>query len=106
MKRIDWKFVGECAKSVGKGMAYGLALATVCGTKITVKRTYVSETAGYYEAVDSVMNSNMLDSYKRTVVEMIKPDGNSGYYKSVISVMESNMLDSYKRDTIEALSEK
>ena len=107
MLHVNWKTVGGCTKALGKGIAYGALLILACGTKIKIERTYNScNPVGYYDAVNSIMESNMLDSYKREIVEMIKPDSNSDYYNSVISVLESNMLDSYKRDTIKTLSEK
>ena len=103
MTPINWKFVGDCVKFVGKGVAYGLSLASLFGTKVTIKRTYESGYVGYYDAIDSVMESDMLDSYKNEIVDMIKTNAEPRYYKSVITVIASDMLDSYKRDTIKKL---
>lgn len=106
MLHVNWKTVGKYTKALGKGIAYGALLAFVGGTKITVKQTYSVGPVGYYDAVNSIMESDMLDSYKREIVEMIKPDCDSEYYKTIVSVIKSDMLDSYKRDTIKTLSEQ
>ena len=109
MKTIDLKPVGEAAKIICKGLAYGLVLSALCGTKVTVTRKYVSNSTtetGYYDAVESIMQSSMWDSAKQEAIEMLKKDGDNDYYKAVISIANSSMWANQKLETIEILSKK
>lgn len=109
MKKIDWKDVGEKVS----GFAIRVFELALIGSFFLPSRksnVYVTTNCGsvpasYSGAAKAILESSMLDSYKRDVMEVLKPDGDAEYYKTVISIVNSSMLDSYKRDTIENLSE-
>jgi hypothetical protein len=110
MKKIDWKNAG---KKVGDFAVSVFELAFICGlvlpsrkNNVYVTKNYGSVTADYNGAVRAIVKSNMLDSYKTDVMEMLKRNGNAGYYEAVIDIVNGDMLDSYKTDMIEALSEE
>ena len=60
--------------------------------------------ADYSGAIKAIMNSDMLDSYKKDAVEVIQKYQSEDYYKSVIEVVNSDMLDSYKLETIKKIT--
>ena len=53
-----------------------------------------NEPADYYKAVEAIVQSDMLDSYKQEMVKTLKQNANSSYYEAVISIINSDMLDS------------
>ena len=104
---ISKEAVGKIVRG-GLNIAVGLlvlALPSLTRESVTVVARPASE-AKYSDAVQAIMNSAMLDSYKREIVGLLKQDGDSEYYRTVIMTISSDMLDSYKRDVIKELSEK
>lgn len=99
--------VGKITRG-GLNLAVGLlvlALPSLTRESVTVVARPASE-AKYSDAVQAIMNSAMLDSYKREMIRVLKRDGDSEYYRAVIMTINSEMLDSYKRDILKELSEK
>ena len=104
---ISKEAVGKFVKG-GLNIAVGLlvlGLPSLTRENVTVVARPTSE-AKYSDAVQAIMNSFMLDSYKKEMIRVLKQDGNSEYYRAVIMTISSDMLDSYKRDIIKELSEK
>lgn len=60
--------------------------------------------AGYSTAAKAIVESDMLDHYKRDTMKILKRCGDSEYYKAVISIVNSDMADHYIRDIIGSLS--
>lgn len=109
MKTIDWKNackkVCEFASSTFVlGLTYSLMFSSP-RKRSDATTNYDYLPASYSKAVKAIVDSDMLDSYKRDVMEILKRDGDSDYYKAVISIVNGSMLDSYKRDMVESLSE-
>ena len=107
---INWSNVGKKARDVAIA-AFNLALiwrflqpSRKYGEYEA--RKHGNMTASYGEAVKAIVHSDMLDSYKRDVVGLLKTNGDVEYYESVISIVNSNMLDSYKKEMVKTLSEE
>ena len=102
MKNINWKNVG---KKVGNVAVSVFELALIYGFLLPSPKRKADVIANYSGAVKAILNSDMLDSYKRDVMGMLKTDGNADYYETIISIANSDMLDSYKKEMIEKMSE-
>ena len=102
MKNINWKNVG---KKVGNVAVSVFELALIYGFLLPSPQRKADVIANYSGAVKAILNSDMLDSYKRDVMGMLKTDGNADYYETIISIANSDMLDSYKKEMIEKMSE-
>lgn len=95
MKSIDWKNV---CKNV-----CGFAAATcLFDGKSAINLMFTQPT--YSNTVKVIVKSDMLDSYKREVMDILKRDGDSNYYKAVMDIVDSDMLGSSKRDMIKSIS--
>lgn len=110
MGTVNWKNVCKkvcdfASTTFVLGLTYSLMFPS-SRKKADATTNYDYLPANYSKAVEAIVESNMLDSYKRDVMEMLKRDGDSDYYKAVISIVNSDMLDSYKRDMIETMSEE
>lgn len=107
MSKLDnIKKIGKC---VGKGLV--VAGASVFTLMAAVVSASVEEqecklkTESYYDAVKSIVESNMLSSYKQEMISMLKHDAEPVYYKTVAEIVKSSMLDSYKIEMIKSLNE-
>lgn len=105
--KIDKEQVGKIIMGTGKVIICGLSSLALIAPHVekgvgAMKRLMVK--ADYGGAVEAIMNSDMLGSYKRDAVEAVQKDKDAGYYKSVIEVVNSNMLGSYKVETIKKIS--
>lgn len=105
--KITKEQVGRVVKSGSKLVLSALAIgfASLVRDKATNVQYYIGE-AGYGDAVNVILNSDMFDSTKTKAIELLKRDGNAEYYRAVISAVNSNMFDSTKIQTIKTLSEK
>ena len=57
----------------------------------------------YSDAIDAITCSDMMDTYKRDALKLIKQNKSSNFYKSVVSIISSTMMDTYKIDAIKDL---
>lgn len=102
--KINKEHVVKVAKGLGKLIVYGAVCALYLGHNNSKTEIYYHGPVGYSEVVQAIVESNMLDSYKREALELLSKDRDEVYYESMISVINSNMLDSYKIDAIKTLS--
>lgn len=71
--------------------------------KARLAKTYATN---YYEAVDVIVNSNMLDSTKEELIEIVENFKNPSYYQTIANIVNGNMLESTKIETIKNMSLK
>lgn len=103
---INKEQVCKIIVGTGKVIICGLSSLALIAPHIeksvgAVKRLTVK--ADYSGAIEAIMNSDMLGSYKRDAAEAVQKDKDASYYKSVIEVVNSNMLGSYKVETIKKI---
>ena len=60
----------------------------------------------YYEIVQVIVNSNMLDSYKQELIDLVENNRVPSYYQAVANVVNGSMLASTKVDMIKAMTMK
>lgn len=96
----------KCAKKAVEIAVYvgGIALSYVSVRDVIDGIKYSGE-VDYGDAVDAIMSSDMMSSYKEQAVTTLKKDESSQFYKAVIRVIKSDMMSSYKVDTIRKMSE-
>ena len=97
--KINKDQVGRIIIGTGKVIVYGLSclaliIPNVENSVNAAKRLTVE--ASYSGAIKAIMNGNMLDSYKKKIIDVLLKNQSEEYYKSVIEVVNSDMLDSYK----------
>lgn len=68
-----------------------------------LKKTYATN---YYEVVDVIVNSDMLESYKEELIEIIENFKTPSYYQAVANIVNSDMLTSTKVEMIKTMSLK
>ena len=59
--------------------------------------------AGYYDVVRVITNSDMFDYDKKKTVGLIKRFGDDEYYKAIIDIIQSDMFDYDKINMIKLL---
>ena len=107
-------FNKENGKKVVKKVAKGIGfVATTIGATSALITAIVLEdgkskndnqcSTGYYDAVQVITNSDMLDCNKQRALESLKRFSDDKYYKAIISIMQSDMLDCLKIEMIEQL---
>jgi hypothetical protein len=101
--------VGRIIIGTGKAILCGLSCLALIVPHVdnsisAMKRLTVE--ASYSGAIKAIMDSNMLDSYKKIAVDVLLKNQDEDYYKAVIEVVNSNMLDRYKVETIEKITTK
>lgn len=105
--KINKEQVGKIIAGTGKVIVCGLSCLALIVPNLengisTVKRLTVK--ADYGGAIESILNSDMLGSYKKEAIEAVQKNQDAGYYKAVIEVVNSNMLGSYKVETIHKIN--
>ena len=105
--KLNKEQVGKVVVGAGKVIICGLSCVALIIPHVedsisAVKR--LTAKATYGGAVETIMNSSMLSSYKQEAIETLQKDRDADYYKSVIEVVNSNMLGSYKVETIKKIS--
>ena len=99
--------VGKVVIGTGKVILCGLSCLALIAPHVedginAVKR--LTAKATYGGAVEAIMNSSMLSSYKQEAVEALQKDKDADYYKSIIEIVNSSMLSSYKVETIKKIN--
>lgn len=104
MKKFDWNSARRIADRLCEAVfAVGVAiLPTIISDGI--ERVRDSRPVGYDDAVNTIINSSMLSSYKSTAVKALRRDGDDSYYRAVIRIVNSDMLGSNKIELIDELS--
>ena len=105
--KIDKNQVGRIIIGTGKVILCGLSCLALIVPHVdnsinAMKRLTVE--ASYSGAIKAIMDSNMLNSYKKEAVDVLLKNQDEDYYKAVIEVINSNMLDSYKVETIKKIT--
>ena len=105
--KINKEHVGKIIVGTGKVIVCGLSCLALVAPHVensinAVKR--LTAKPNYGGAIEAVMNSDMLSSYKQEAVDAIQKNRDEDYYKAVIEVINSNMLSSYKMETIRKIS--
>lgn len=103
-KKLD--NIGKIAKKSCEivGYAAGVVLSYVSVRDVLDTIKYSGEVK-YSDAVDAIMSSDMLSSYKEKAVVTIPKGEDSQFYKAIIRVAKSDMMSSYKCDTIKKMCE-
>lgn len=109
MKKINItkEHIGNIVKIGGIALVYGLAsMASRTSVKEMFDNVRYSGNVTYSDAISAVMDSDMFDSSKTKVIELLKRDQSVEYYKTIIDIVRSNMFDSNKIKAITILCEE
>ena len=71
--------------------------------KTQIKKTYATN---YYDVVEVIVNSDLLDSYKQELIELVNNFEPPGYYQAIANIVNGNMLASTKVEMIKTMSLK
>ena len=104
---ITKEHIENIVKIGGIALVYGLAsMASRTSVKEMFDNVRYSGNVTYSDAVSAVMDSDMFDSSKTKVIELLKRDQSVEYYKTIIDIVRSNMFDSNKIKAITILCEE
>ena len=106
MRKINFEDVKHLWKPACEIGACVLIMMIALGTKVEVKYTQqlTEIVSDYYSTIEEIVKSDMFDSNKQRLIEILKPNANEGYYKAVKKILDSDMFDSRKISLIENLS--
>lgn len=102
---IDKKAIGNALK---QGCSFAVCMAALILPHINQKnisnmKCYIGK-ANYGDAVNAIVGSDMMGSYKNEALELLKKECTTDYYSSVIQIVNSNMMGSYKVDAIRKIN--
>ena len=60
----------------------------------------------YYDVVGVIVNSDMLDSSKEELIEIVENSKDPSYYQAVANIVNGNMLESTKIEMVKMMSLK
>ena len=104
---ITKEHIGNIVKIGGIALVYGLvSMASRTSVKEMFDNIRYSGNVTYSDAISAVMDSDMFDSSKTKVIELLKRDQSVEYYKTIIDIVRSNMFDSNKIKAITILCEE
>ena len=104
---ITKEHIGNIVKIGGIALVYGLAsMASRTSVKEMFDNIRYSGDVTYGDVVSAVMESDMFDSNKTKVIELLQRGKNVEYYKTIIDIVRSNMFDSNKIKAITILCEE
>ena len=111
---IDASKIKTFTKDVGTVMGFvgGLiAIGIILSSDYTYIRTYNQSTNNsnnsndlYYEVVKNILDSDMWDSDKEELFDIIPKDESSSYYNVVIQILNSDAFDSTKVECIKSIT--
>lgn len=101
-KEAIGKVVKNCANIAVVGLA--MILPRITEKNVATVKHYIGKD-NYSDAVSAIMGSDMLGSYKKELIGIVKKDETTEYYGAVIEIIHSDMLGSYKVETIRQISE-
>lgn len=106
MRKIDWKPIGEFVGQVCEAALYGLVIATSYKVGKRITNGLNSTSAGYNDAVEAIMDSDMFSHDKREAVEALSRYENAEFYRAIVRVAKDSGMFSYdKVKMIKNLSE-
>ena len=104
---ITKEHIGNIVKIGGIALVYGLAsMASRTSVKEMFDNIRYSGNVTYSDAVSAVMDSDMFDSSKTKVIELLQRGKSVEYYKTIIDIVRSNMFDSNKIKAITIFCEE
>lgn len=80
----------------------GVALSSISVKDLLDMFRYNGD-ADYNDAVNAIMDSNILGSDKAKMMDVLKRDEDSEFYKAIITTVRSNMLGSTKVEIIQSM---
>jgi hypothetical protein len=87
--------IGGAVKVICKVVLYGSAIANCSNlTDNIIDKVRYSRNVKYSDAIDVIVNSNMLDNYKNEALGLVKKNEDTEYYKAIIKIVKSDMLGS------------
>lgn len=104
--RVDKETIKKVAIGVGKVFAYGSLTLLSMKLNKEAKNIYYGEFVDcedYNDAVDSIVESDMSDCYKRDALAMVKRNMDKRYYKAIASIANGDASDCYKVEMIQNL---
>lgn len=103
MKKLTFERIGNCVMTVcGLVIAGAIAAANVAAADDLIG--YNGAYAGYGDAVNAIMNSDMWSSDKRSAIAAMDKNANKEIYKAVIAIATNDsMWSSDKVNAIYAL---
>lgn len=69
-------------------------------------RSAKTNATNYYEVVEVIVNSDMLDSSKEELIEIVENLKAPSYYQAVANIVNGNMLESTKIEMVKMMSLK
>lgn len=99
MKRIDMDVLKGFAKTLGNLMVSGAVIHAYL-TRDTDTRIKSYAFAGYGDAVEAIMQSNMYSHDKGDAVKALPRDEHIEFYKAIISIATSRAYSHEKKDMI------
>ena len=112
--KIDASKIKMVTKDVGTAIGFIGGLITIgiiLGSNCTYIRTYNQSTNNsnnsndlYYEVVKNILDSDMWDSDKEELFDIIPKDESSSYYNVVIQILNSDVFDSTKVECIKNIT--
>ena len=103
--KITKETVGKIGKIGGILTLYGLAtMVSRVSVNDLIDNIRYSGDVSYGDAICAIMDSDMLDSYKKEAMKLLKKEQDVEYYKMIIKIVRSDMLSSYKIEAITNLS--
>ena len=103
-KKDTLKTVGNYLKTGCKIAAYGvttlLTYLSISDVKNYIRDVSVNVNADYADAVNAIMNSNMLSEDKKEAVQALSKEESASFYKAVVKIAGSNMWSEDKAETI------
>lgn len=98
---ISKEQVVNFARGLGNVLVFGAMMAApyISRKDVLDKMRYMGN-VNYSDAVNAVLDSDMLSSSRTTVISMLPKGESADFYKSVIAVVNSDMLSSNKVDII------
>lgn len=105
--KITKETVGNVVKIGGTAVLYGLAsMVSKISINDVIDHIRYSGNVSYSDAINAIMDSDMLGSYKKEAMALVKRAGDVEYYKAIIKIVKSDMLGSYKIEAITNLSKE
>lgn len=105
--RVNVKQIAKIGDTI-INMGAGLYMFKKMGlfNKFNKKQNNKTNVTNYYELAVVIINSDMLDSYKEELVELVEKYEVPSYYKAVAEIVNGDMLTSTKIEMIKTMSLK
>lgn len=106
--KVDKETIKKIAIGIGKVFAYGSL--TLLSMKLSKEARNIYhddfiDCEGYNDAVESIIESDMSDCYKRDALALVKRNMDANYYKAVATIANGDASDCYRVEMIQHLYE-